>query len=213
MYLGSFILEFYVHFSEECIRKLMTWDSNVTPTETLKDAAGSSAHDRIKDDPKSFSAHFNATMKMNDFQGIKYEEGQEDSELLYIYRHSRHLTYSNILTTMMSKLCLIQECRLGACRNQPCHEVYYLYFFSNHQCAKLMDELQKNYTTKLPNLFETGCFGTQKAAGSYKEDDWTKRLFHCLRLKKHIKAEFAAPYRANQVGLQAGGQCWGYIMY
>ena len=48
------------------------------------------------------------------------------------------------------------------------------------------------------SLFATDCFGCHKAAGFYKEDEWTERLFHCLKLK-NIDAELTAHYRGYKV--------------
>ena len=75
----------------------MTWNSNVTPTETLK-MAGSSAHKRIQGDFRTLRTHFGATLPMGDFLKINCEDGQEDYGHPYIYRHSKHLTCSNVTT-------------------------------------------------------------------------------------------------------------------
>ena len=69
-----------------------------------------------------------------------------------------------------------------------------IHFFSNDHCKKLMEDC----TTQLPNLFETNCFGNPKAAGSYKEDEWTERLYHCLGFN-NIDAEFTTPYRGYKI--------------
>ena len=52
------------------------------------------------------------------------------------------------------------------------------FFFSNDHCKELLKGTREG-----PSLFATDCFGCHKAAGFYKEDEWTERLFHCLKLK------------------------------
>ena len=42
------------------------------------------------------------------------------------------------------------------------------------------------------------CFSDVRTAGSYSENEWTERLFHCLVFNK-IEAELTAPYTAHQI--------------
>ena len=197
VYLGTRIVEFYIDLSDEYLRNLITWNDNITPSETLK-MAGLAAYTSVQSDLKSIRSHF-CSMKMGDFQKVNCSEiGQEDYEHLYIYRFTEHLIYSNTTTTKMARLCPISEQQnfQFACCKHPCHESYYPYFYSNSQCEHLFDELRKNSgNIELPDLH---LFGNQKSAGSFSEDEWTERLHACLKLN-NIKAELTAHYRNYNV--------------
>ena len=93
---------------EEYLRPLLTWDSEVAPMEKLKakplDFA--SIHKDIRDIHNSFDV----TTNMGDFHKIGFSPSDEtEYQHVYAYRHNRHLVYSNVTTTMMGKLCHIQE--------------------------------------------------------------------------------------------------------
>ena len=66
-------------------------------------------------------------------------------------------------------------------------------FSSNDYCKQLIKDIPQP-----PNLFEMDCFADVRTAGSYRENEWTERLFHCLVFNK-IEAELTAPYTAHQI--------------
>ena len=96
----------------------------------------------------------------------------------------------------VADFCLIDECKeyVKPCFDTRCHSHYLPYFYSNDCCKAMFgDILPEDFTT----LFDDGTFEKLKASW-YTEDDWTYRLYQCLRFKK-IHAEYTAEYRGSQV--------------
>ena len=87
-------MEFYADLSEKYVRNIITWNDNVTPSETLMHTA-KEAFENVQSDLDMINRHI-TVMKMGEFQKVNCSD-QGVYEHLYIYKH---MVYSNTTTTM-----------------------------------------------------------------------------------------------------------------
>lgn len=121
---------------------------------------------------------------------------EEEFKWIYVYEHSEYFRYSSVQMSRLAGFCLIEECKeyVKPCFDTRCHSHYLPYFYSNDCCKAMFgDILPEDFSS----LFDDGTFDKRKAR-YYNEDDWTYRLYQCLRFKK-IHAEYTAEYRGRQV--------------
>ena len=114
--------------------------------------------------------------------------------------HKKHLAYSNLTLTMLSKFCNVAEskCYVAACDNHVCHEVYFPYFYGNNQLHHMLEKLW--VTMKLFQKIRTDRLfcSTAQFPCNYTEDEWTERLNTSLQLN-NIDSELTANLRGPSV--------------
>ena len=196
VYLGTTIVEFCVDATEEHLKSTMTWDSQITsvPIQSLKEAE-SFAYKTVQKDLENLYIYCGLEINAGDFHQI-----QCSPEYLYVYMHKKHLAYSNLTLTMLSKFCNVAErkCYVAACDNHACHEVYFPYFYGNNQLHHMLEKLRVNM--KLFQKIRTDRLfcSTAQFPCNYTEDEWTERLNTSLQLN-NIDSELTANLRGPSV--------------
>ena len=173
----------------------MTWDNPISPTETLK-SADSFAYVTIQRDVKNLQKHCGIEAAPGDFHQIPC-----DIEHFYVYMHKKHLSYSNLTFTMLSKFCDVAEYKhyVDGCDNHACHEVYYPYFYGNNQLQFMFEKLKKDNMELFEKITATNLFcDTAQFPCNYTEDEWTQRLNTSLQLN-NIDSELTAYLRGANV--------------
>jgi len=176
-----------VHFYPKLIK--WKWETTVRGDTTLRDAAPQ-AYSKVQADLRNLHRNCGIDTKNGDFVHVPKTI---ENELLYIYRHPKHLAYSQTKSTMLASFCDLQEsvCLCSPCDERHCHVGYYPYFYGNNQFKVMLAKYEDD--ERVAALMRKDCFGTAMPAGNYGEDQWTERLHYGL-LFSGIKSELTASY-------------------
>ena len=108
--------------------------------------------------------------------------------------HEKHLSYSNLTFTMLSKFCNVAEYKhyMDGCDKHACHEVYYPYFYGNNQLQFMFEKLKEDNMEVFEKITANDLFCNMgQFPCNYTEDEWTRRLNTSLQLN-NINSELTA---------------------
>ena len=165
-------------------------------TMELKDLKDAMVSDMALLNSSRIGAKTKAERESNDFDKWKCNGSfTRFANNAYVYRHTNHATFSSINMSQLLHLWPSKReiIRNEACAKHPYHDNFESYFRSNSCLKSYIDSLGDNCDPRRSNTLRIYKESLQKESDdlvyepeplvfSWNEDDWTRRLYGCLKL-------------------------------